>query len=158
MNREISKILAVILLVITSILSGQNFAFDKGFRECLEVEVVFSNDITIYILLLEYYQPIIFLLIIFYIGKLITREFISQFISFLTLGWIGYLYWRIYLLKTNLFTPDISFNHLIHTSIKFDWICFFLIIVLVIIQIISVIKYFLDWKRNVNKAEENNAE
>ena len=151
MYRKVSKILALIVLVINSSLSGQHLGFDRGYNVARKMftEVNLSGGgLTVYTILFEHYAPIVWLSIFYLIGKSIKKEFLSQIICFSTLGWIVYLYWQIYFIKTNLFTPSISFNDLIRETIHLDWISFSLALILLIFQIISVFQLYFNWKRN----------
>lgn len=145
MYKKVSIIFALTVLVIDLFLSGQYLGFDKGYYEAIKTnsEISFSGGgITNYTILFEHYAPIVWLLIVYLIGKSIKKELLSQIICFSTLGWIIYLYWQIYFIKTNLFTPSISFNDLIRDTIPLDWISFSLVLVLLIYQIIVAFQYY----------------
>lgn len=122
--RKISEFLAVLVLIINSYLSGRHLGFDEGYHQAVKYNSEISlsgGGITDYTILFEHYQPIVIFLVIYLIGQSI-KEFLSQIISFLTLSWVIYLYWRIYTIKTSLFTPEISFNESIIKTMPLDFL------------------------------------
>ncbi len=157
MLRKMSIGSALIALIICVKLYGEFNGFENGYNLAFEnIEKLMPKDYpkfsggvgTIYSFFDEIYLLVIVLLSFYIGGKFIESKRISQVICVSALALITFQFWRIYnyfdylkdSLEINIYTSE-PFYSLIQNSISYNWICFFIILTLLIIQIIQYVKY-----------------
>ena len=152
MLKNISIGFTLIALVICLILFGEHYGFEQGWNlagDFWNSKTLDSPSFSIgtgpttYGFLTERYLIIGFFLVVYFVSELVRKELLSKIICLFSLMLIIYQFWRVYSWYQLLIEafPDFSVDsyfRLINTSIPFVGTVFFIVIVLLIIQIINL--------------------
>ncbi len=138
MLRKIALFTAFIACLITVWLAGMH----KGYELGGTIRIFHS----VYDFFVQCYSQIILLLLIYIFGKLIEKEslIISQLICFTSLILTVFPYRWIYLEKTYKFSDAETTTDVLIETLPFDQTAFFLVMVLMILQIAGVSKFLYE--------------
>jgi hypothetical protein len=138
---------ATIILLLCVRFYGECIGFDQGYS--LAEQINKESDIklsggwpTTYSFLAERYYFMGCFLILFLFGKMLKQEIISPLVCISSLGIIVYQIWLMYALKMERFQSVSNYDILLRDSILFDRFCFFIVLLLLIIEIVNIIAFF----------------
>ena len=154
MLRRISIIVGLIALVMSVFLFGVHYGFDqRGLVEAIGKVSFGAGGPRTYEELSRRYLLISCFLSFYLIGKIIKSKLISQIICISFLSFAIYQFWQIYDFYMMLINQFHDYDKTAHFSLLRDsnflvWLCFVMVLSLLVIQIITASKYLL----NKNKA------
>jgi hypothetical protein len=96
----------------------------------------------------DIYRYINWFLLFFIAGKLIKKEFLSQIISLSAIVLAFWKFVQVYNLKNNYLFNENKYFELMQVTLQTDFLQLLIVFVLLIYQVISAIKYCLEWKQS----------
>lgn len=135
MSRRLTLITALNILLINGLLFGLHLGFAYGFVEY--GSVTFLSE-TVYQFLARCYFANCFWLLVFVIGHLINRRFVSEIICFSSLIFVILSYRWVYLEKSHLFESPETITTVLRITYPLDLVSFVLVIFLLMVQIVCL--------------------
>lgn len=147
-NMEIKKSIKIVPIGIASIsfaiclfLWSEINGFEQGFRAAYNIEHINSSiqfvthGPNFFDFIIEKYFFIGLCFCIYIIGKLLKEENSSQVLCISSLVVSIVLYWQLLQFKFGINNTELIYNNWLHKSLKFDYFCFFSVLILLAMQI-----------------------